>query len=347
MPATIADTPAPADTGLTLSTAATRFEAMLGAEEKSAPPAPAQPKAAKEAKPDAEDANGLEADQADDETPPEDEEIPPEGEEGEEGAADGEQADAKPDPMDVLHTVKIDGKEEKVPLREVLAGYQRQADYSRKTAAVAQERNAVHGEKQQVQAERAQYAQLLEVLANQLQEGAAQEPDWQKLYDTSPLDYVRQKDLWRENHERRQAVQQEQARVQNLQEQESVAQIQAMVKNGREKLLEAIPAWKDKARWDTDRAKLREYGQTLGFSEEELGQAYDPRAVVALYKAMRYDNLMAQRPTPAQVNAPKVAKPGAPQTLPGKRGNDQVRAKQRLAQTGRLTDAAKVFEGLL
>lgn len=51
-----------------------------------------------------------------------------------------------------MYTVKVDGQELQVPLEELLNGYQRQADYSRKTQALADERR-------QLQAQMAQYQQ--------------------------------------------------------------------------------------------------------------------------------------------------------------------------------------------
>lgn len=51
-----------------------------------------------------------------------------------------------------MYTVKVDGQEMQVPLEELLNGYQRQADYSRKTQALADERR-------QLQQQYAQYQQ--------------------------------------------------------------------------------------------------------------------------------------------------------------------------------------------
>ena len=119
-----------------------------------------------------------------------------------------------------------------------------------------------------------------------------------------------------------------------------------MVQEGRQKLTELMPAWKDSKRWESDRAGLLEYGQSVGFSPEELNQAYDPRAVVALYKAMQYDALMAKRPQAAPPKGPKVAPAGTASTSP-KPSNDATKAKQRLAQTGRVQDAAAFFEKIL
>jgi len=214
--------------------------------------------------------------------------------------------------------------------------------------AVSEMRKQIEAEANQIQQERAQYAQLLGALQQQLQETVQHEPDWERLYAEDPLEYVRQKDLYRENQERFQAASAEQQRVMNMMQQSQVQQLKEVVKQGREKLSETIPAWKDTARWEQDRVKLRQYAQKeLGYGEEEVSQVYDPRAVVALYKAMRFDEIMAKRPAPNAQTGPKPMRAGSPQTAPARRTSEITRQKQRLAQTGSVKDAAKLFESLI
>lgn len=334
---TTSDTPSTG--GIGLSEAATQFEALLsGTPGKQTP----EPEAAEESPADEDQAEALEA-SSEDETPADDA-----GTEDDEAAANDEEADDTPDPMDQLVTVKIDGKEEQIPLKEAIAGYQRQADYSRKTAHVAELRKQVEQHAQQVMAERAQYAQLLGALQEQLQQSVQQEPDWEKLYAEDPLEYVRQKDLHREQAERLQAAAAEQQRVMTLMQHQNVQQIRQMVQEGRSTLQEKFPAWKNPERWEKDRVAIREYAVSkLGFTEEQVSQVYMPAAVEAVYKAMKYDQLMSKRPAPQPQNGPRPLRAGTPQAAPGRRTSEITKAKQRLAQTGSVRDAAKIFEGLI
>lgn len=334
---TTSDTPSQ---GIGLSEAANQLAAFLDGPADTQTP---KPPAAEEGPADDDQAEALEASPAEDETPT-DEVVAEE----EEAPANDEEADEASDPMDQLVTVKIDGKEQQIPLKEAVAGYQRQADYSRKTAAVAEERKALEQVAQQIQAERAQYAQLLNALQEQLAETVQKQPDWEKLYAEDPLEYVRQKDLYREQQERLQAASAEQERVMALMQQQQAQQLKQVVQSGREKLTEMIPAWKDQTRWEQDRVKLRQYGQEkLGYSEQEISQVYDPRAVIAVYKAMKYDEIMAKRPAPQPQTGPKPMRAGTPQTAPARRTSEITRQKQRLAQTGNVKDAAKLFESLI
>jgi hypothetical protein len=327
--------------GIGLSEAAEKIGSLLAGDTDNQDPTPT---AESEDAP-ADDAEVLEADASEDETPASDE---GEGTEEEDAAAtDEEEQDAEP--AQQLVTVKVDGKEEQLPLEEVVKGYQRQADYTRKTMALSEQAKKLESEFVQVQAERQQYSEMLGVMAQQLQESlGTEEPDWDKLYNENPLEYVRQRDIYRDRQERFTAVEQEQARLAEQQMYEQAANLQQTVQAGKAKLAELVPAWKDKARWDADRKALREYGkEKLGFSDEELAQAYDHRAVIALYKAMKYDQMMAKRPKPQPAQGPAPSKPGVPITSRSQKVSDITRAKQRLAKTGHVKDAAKLFESLI
>jgi hypothetical protein len=273
---------------------------------------------------------------------PEQEETPTE-EQSEEGS-EGEEASAKEDDTEepsqtpVLVTVKIDGKTEQLPIEEVALGYQRTADYTRKAVALANERKAFEADRQQVAQERAQYAQLLPALSAQLQQP---EPDWQALA-SDPVEFLRQREIWRSNQERAAAAQYELSRTQQIQGQERQAQLQKAVTEGRQKLLETMPEWKDAKKWENDRVRLLDYGKKLGFTDEELGQTYDPRAVVALHKARMYDELMANKPKPVANKGPQVLPAGSSNTAP-KNASAGSKAKNRLAQTGSVHDAAAYF----
>ena len=330
--------------GTGISGAAQQFEAMMAAADGETQNAPNE----EVTTPEADEAEVL-ASETTDETPSDAPEGEDEGAVEEEATAEEEEPQ-QTDPLDQIVTVKVDGKEQEVTLREALNGYSRTADYSRKTMELAEQRKAMQAEFQAVQEERQQYAQLLTALSQQLQAQQPQEPDWERLYNEDPLEYVRQKDLYRERQEKLVAAQIEMQRVTQVQEQEAKRALADYVNAEKAKLFEVIPQWKNEEVYLAERGKLREYGNQLGFSDEELSQAYDHRAVTALYKAMKYDQMMANKPKPAasQPGAPKAAPAGGQTNVVPKRAATEVtRAKQRLAKSGRVQDAASIFETLL
>jgi hypothetical protein len=332
MPATTADTPQ----GPGLEDAANALEGLLDLPADTPDPkdaaddkAPADTDEGVAADADAEETTADEADAAEEEATDADEETE---------AADGKGPE--------MVTVTIDGKTETIPLAEALQGYQRRSDYSRKTQELATERQKIAAQATAVQEERQTYATMLVALRDQLQQTQPEEPNWDEVYKADPVGYARRRDEWRDKQDKVSAAQFELSRLQGLQQQQNAENLAQVVKKGREKMLDLNPAWKDQKVWEDDRARIVEYARdTVGYSAEEIAQAYDPRAIVVMHKARLYDELMAKKPKPVITKGPKVASAGAaPQTGNSAKLNA---AQQRLAKSGRVADAAKVFEQLL
>lgn len=318
-----------------ISEAADSISALLAREDGEPEAAVKQPAEAPE--------QGAEAAESAPETAQEGEQ--PEGEGAdEETAEEGEATEEQPE-QPQKYTVKVGGQTLEVTLEEALKGYQREADYTRKSMAVAEERKRIEAEVQTLQQERAQYAQLIPALRQQLEAAAPKEPD-ESMRQTDPVGYLLQKteyDNWRE---RRAAADAEMQRISALQQQEMTKAQQKMLEQSTAKLAEVIPEWSDPAKGKALKEDLRAYAKELGFSDEELSQTYDWRAVKALYDGMRGQQLAkrmsaATPPRPAQ-KGPKSAAPGSASATPG-RAVEVTRAKQRLAKTGSVDDAASIF----
>jgi hypothetical protein len=257
--------------------------------------------------------------------------------------AEAEEEEDKPP----VFTVKVDGKNVEVTLEELRKGYSREADYTRKTQQVSEERRAFQAEAELVRTERQQYAQLLGSLQAQLQQNAAPQIDMDRLYNEDPIEWVRQKELARDAEKVHAAIQSEQQRLSHIQAQEQYQSMQAHLAQQQDAMLKAIPEWANPDKAKAEKTLLIEWGQKLGFSSDELKNIFDHRAVVALRKAALYDQMMTKRGNirPAVNNGPKPAKPGAA----GRMDNttDSRRSQQRLAKTGRVNDAASAIEHLL
>jgi len=315
---------------ITVNQAAQSFASMLDAQEGVDTGAEAQPEE-EQSESESEEVEGAE---------PQDEAL----ESSEEVEANEEESEEEA-PRDEKFIVKVDGKEIEVPKEELIRGYQREADYTRKTQKLAEERKFVESEFQQVRAERETYAQVLGQLQQKLQEFEPQEPDWNRLEVEDPTEYARQ---WT-SHQRRQqqkfAVQAEQMRLNQLREVEMQKQINTVLAQETAILKEKIPEWTSPKKAKAEGKALLEYGQQLGFSEQELNTITDSRALLALHKAWKYDQMMSKRPEfQAKIKkAPKMATPGSTGSVSSK-SSDINNAKKRLAQTGSVRDAASLFE---
>ena len=264
---------------------------------------------------------------------------------------DGEQLeeseDSEEEKPDQTFTVKVDGTEVTVTLDELQKGYSRTQDYTRKTQQIAEIRRQVESEAEAIRAERSQYAQLLGALESQVQQAAQPNIDWDRLYQEDPIEWVRQKEVMRENQAKAQAIQFEKQRLAEISQQEQTQQMQAYLAQQREELLKVLPDWKDPNKAKKEKELLIDFGQKAGFSTDELKNIFDHRVVNVLRKAALYEQMMSKRQNikPVTNNGPRPAKPGAAGRI--SQTSEATRAKQRLAKTGRVQDAASAIELLL
>ena len=264
---------------------------------------------------------------------------------------DGEQLeeseDSEEEKQDQTFTVKVDGTEVTVTLDELQKGYSRTQDYTRKTQQIAEIRRQVESEAEAIRAERSQYAQLLGALESQVQQAAQPNIDWDRLYQEDPIEWVRQKEVMRENQAKSQAIQFEQQRLMQISQQEQAQQMQSFLAQQQDELLKVLPDWKDPNKAKKEKELLIDFGQKAGFSTDELKNIFDHRVVNVLRKAALYEQMMGKRQSikPVTNNGPRPAKPGAAGRV--STTSEATRAKQRLAKTGRVNDAASAIELLL
>jgi hypothetical protein len=256
-----------------------------------------------------------------------------------------EETEEEEQPAEV-YTVKVDGKEVEVTLDELQKGYSRTQDYTRKTQQIAETRKAVEAEAGAIRAEREQYAQLLGALKQQLESTEAP-VDMDRLYNEDPIEWVRQSEVMRQKQDKLAAIQSEQQRLSQLTAQQRAQEMQAHLATQQEALIQAVPEWKDSKKAQAEKALLVEFGKKIGFSDDELKNVYDHRAVIALRKAALYDQMMSKRGQikPVVNNGPRPAKPSAAGRV--STTTESTRAKQRLAKSGRVNDAASAIELLL
>ena len=167
-----------------------------------------------------------------------------------------------------------------------------------------------------------------------------------KLWDEDPIEAMRQTELYRQKMEDFQA---ESAKHQHLQQQamaEKQKQMQEALNQQQVALKERIPEWQNEETATKEKAEIRRFGLSMGFTENELAQIYDSRAVQVLRDAMRYNQLQTKRGKVKQAPqgkslAPGTPTPGEPQQL------RKAEAMKRLAETGHIKDAQAVFEQIL
>jgi hypothetical protein len=241
-----------------------------------------------EAKADMSDAEAKSPEDADDH-PEADVEAEPEGE----PEADEDATEAVEDAPE-RHAVKANGQDYEVTLDELKQTFSLRKDLDRGRSENVAERKKIGEEVAQLQQERNNYLEVVQTLQQNLAEQGLEDPP-DDLYQSDPVEFLRQKDVVRTRREKIQQLDVERNRTLQEQHVQAAQQYSQHLASQKDLLLQRIPEWADRDVYDREAKEVRDYAvETLGFSPEEVDKSADHRAVAALRKAMQYDQLMAK-----------------------------------------------------
>jgi hypothetical protein len=250
---------------------------------------------------------------------------------------------------ELRYAVKVNGNELEVTLDELKSGYSRQQDYTKKSQSVAQERKAIQQQRENLVKSENLYKELLPKLEAQLKNGLADEPDFERLYEEDPIRYVKVKDDWNKQQEMLKSTQAEKQRLQKESQAKQAEKLQKWINYGETQILEAVPTWRDNEIAVKEKMAIRDYAvNELGFTPDEIDQVYDYRLLLGLrdaYKFSKTKKAVKRKPTEKSSAKNRVAKPGS--VTRKKTSTPLKRSKQRLAKSGKVQDAAKVFEQII
>jgi hypothetical protein len=274
-----------------------------------------------------------------------------EGEEGDdpdddEGAddEDGDEDEAEGLDLSAEVSVTVDGEEVKVPLKEALDGYIRTETFHKRLNLLNEAKSVIIKQAGEVAQTRQQYIEGLEALTEQLDLIQPKEPDWDALYREDPAGARELETKWKAYKEQRAALEESKTKAKEEQQKEYASNLQQYVQAEEIKLLRAVPEWNDTNTRQKESASMRKTALAVGYTEKELAELYDSRAVLILRKAAAYDRMTANKPKPTKVVGKRpVVTPGAgrPAKATAQRGGD--RAMKQLSRTGSVQDAANVF----
>ena len=244
--------------------------------------------------------------------------------------------------------VKVDNEEIEVTLEELQQGYSRTKDYTKKTQALAETRKTVEAERARIEEAkqlRDTYSQRLQVIEQMLNQPADNE-NLSELRESDPIGYAIRVAERAEKDKQLQAVQAERQRIATQQQAEQQEQLKGHLAQEAQKLREWIPEFRDEAKADMARKDIKAYAKSIGFSDQELANVYDARAVQTLYKAMQYEKLMKGKSVATKkVNdAPKTLRSGTSQPQGTSEQEAMNKQFKKLKQSGKKQDAAKLFE---
>ena len=227
----------------------------------------------------------------------------------------------------------------------------RQQDYTKKTQEVAAEKKQLNEERNSLRA--------IQSLANQLQdeydslkkveEVENSDEYWDQLKAENPMQFLVERQEMQEKSSERETAQQKVYHMQQQLAQQNKLEQQRTLYAEAQKLEALIPEWKDQQTAEKEKVALLAYGRANSYSDEELNNVSDSRAINMLRKAFLWDELQGKKgnlkqkalATPASSTAVRNA------NAPRKRMSEFKKAELQLRKTGKLADAASAFEIML
>ena len=272
---------------------------------------------------------------------------------------DDEGNDGQPD--ETRYKVKVGGEETEVALNELIKGYQRGADYTKKTMRLADERRGIEraktdleGERTAIALDRQRYAERLAGHIPELQQQLAhfKDLDWNRLSAENPALFAQAKPLFDSLTGQ---LQQAEAERLQLQQQERQRQLQAVqahqnhIAEQKRALIARHPELADPVKGRQETAALARYLIDAGYRQQELSRLVDHRDFILARKAMLYDRLMANKDKVKETLAalPRVQKPGTARDSRNGAAERRSALMTRLARSGRTEDAARLIEDML
>lgn len=255
--------------------------------------------------------------------------------------------------LDLEATTKINGKDGKVRLRDLVKSHQLEGHLNQGLIKLAEERKGFEAETARKAGEikaRVEQVNQAVTLVQKMLEGEFAGVDWEELQRTDPAAF-QAKFGAREMRLAaiRQLSQQVQQESEQQQAQQQAAQ-QAYLAEQSTLLDSKVPEWADKGKREKDVAEMATIlNESYGLTEQELRSTPDHRLILMARDATRWQKL--QKSKPATLNkvraAPKLIRPGTQQSRTAQDGLQTQKSRDQLRRTGRVQDAAPALKSLL
>ena len=292
-----------------------------------------------------------------DESPEEVSEEEPEEESEDESEEESDEESEVEEEVEELYTVTVNGEEHEVPLEELVKGYSRHSDYTKKTQEIAEYRRNAEAAVQQAQQEihqtqqfRQQYIDAASAAVqerygkwHQLQNNT----DWERLKIEDREEYLTKKS---EQADLENSIKQETERVKQATQQQQHEEAQAhqqYVVQETQKLESIIPEWRNPEFRSKVGKDLTEFAVSQGFSEKDVKQITDHRQLLVLMQAKAFQEMQNAQVTAKAKKTKK--KPKMVSSGTGKKKGEDAKKKRtvqmkRLKESGHVDDSVALFE---
>jgi hypothetical protein len=223
-----------------------------------------------------------------------------------------------------LHQVTVNGEKIDVDLEELKAGYQKDADYRRKTEELAIEKRELRAEEDRL---KNQYSTKMDdlnslvVTLNAEINNDMNSKELDKLWDEDPTEAAK---IDRRIQKRKNTIQQAQQKLRDHQQ----SQFQELLREEQKKLHLKHPEIADPIKGVTVKSNIMGYLSSKGFSNEDVARIYDSRYFDVIMDGMNFQKTKSVKPNlvSKKVKPTKFVKSGTKST------KEELNSKSRLNQ---------------
>jgi hypothetical protein len=223
-----------------------------------------------------------------------------------------------------LHQVTVNGEKIDVDLEELKAGYQKDADYRRKTEELAIEKRELRAEEDRL---KNQYSTKMDdlnslvVTLNAEINNDMNSKELDKLWDEDPTEAAK---IDRRIQKRKNTIQQAQQKLRDHQQ----SQFQELLREEQKKLHLKHPEIADPIKGATVKSNIMGYLSSKGFSNEDVARIYDSRYFDVIMDGMNFQKTKSVKPNlvSKKVKPTKFVKSGTKST------KEELNSKSRLNQ---------------
>ena len=240
-----------------------------------------------------------------------------------------------------LHQVIVNGEKIDVDLEELKAGYQKDADYRRKTEELAIEKRELKAEEDRLNK---QYSTKMEDLNSLVATLNAEinndmnSKELDALWEEDPTEAAK---VDRRIQKRKNTIQQAQQKLRDHQQ----AQFQEILREEQKKLHLKHPEIADPIKGATVKSNIMNYLSSKGFSNEDVARIYDSRYFDVIMDGMNYNKSKSVKPglVSKKVKPTKFVKSGIKSTKEELNSKTRLNQIKTLKKSGSPKDATELL----
>ena len=240
-----------------------------------------------------------------------------------------------------LHQVIVNGEKIDVDLEELKAGYQKDADYRRKTEELAIEKRELRAEEDRL---KNQYSTKMEDLNSLVATLNAEinndmnSKELDALWEEDPTEAAK---VDRRIQKRKNTIQQAQQKLRDHQQ----AQFQEILREEQKKLHLRHPEIADPIKGATVKSNIMNYLSSKGFSNEDVARIYDSRYFDVIMDGMNYNKSKSVKPglVSKKVKPTKFVKSGIKSTKEELNSKTRLNQIKTLKKSGSPKDATELL----